>query len=144
MKLTKLAAIFFSILILVGCGLNPETDNRYPLSEVGESGKGPFQETEASRSDWYRVSFTAPDSPQASTLRGGPDAHLAEAIHQARLSEDIAMDSLDLWSLRDALLAAHRRGIAVRVVIEGEGLESAEAQEHQENGIQVVDDRQEG
>jgi len=144
MKLTKLAAIFFSILILVGCGLNPETDNRYPLSEVGESGKGPFQETEASRSDWYRVSFTAPDSPQASTLRGGPDAHLAEAIHQARLSEDIAMDSLDLWSLRDALLAAHRRGIAVRVVIESEGLESAEAQELQENGIQVVDDRQEG
>ena len=54
------------------------------------------------------------------------------------------MHSLDLWSLRDALLAAHRRGIAVRVVIESEGLDSAEVQELQENGIQVVDDRHEG
>ena len=144
MKLTKFAAMFFGILILVGCGTEPEIDNSYPLPEVGDSGSGLLQETEASGSDWYRVYFTEPDSPASSTLRGGPDAHLAEAIHQARLSVDIAMHSLDLWSLRDALLAAHRRGIAVRVVIESEGLDSAEVQELQENGIQVVDDRHEG
>ncbi|MGB5846762.1 MAG: hypothetical protein WBG94_20135 [Anaerolineales bacterium] len=82
MKLTKFAAMFFGILILVGCGTDPEIDNSYPLPEVGDSGSGLLQETEASGSDWYRVYFTEPDSPASSTLRGGPDAHLAEAIHK--------------------------------------------------------------
>jgi phosphatidylserine/phosphatidylglycerophosphate/cardiolipin synthase-like enzyme len=77
-------------------------------------------------------------------LRGGPDAHLAEAIDQARLSVDVAMDSLNLWSVRDSLLDAHRRGVAVRVVIESEGLDAKEVKELLEAGIQVVDDRREG
>ncbi|UCF29559.1 MAG: hypothetical protein JSW42_07800, partial [Chloroflexota bacterium] len=64
---------------------------------------------------WYQVYFTEPESPKASTLRDGPDAALVEAIDQARLSVEMAMDSLDLWSLREALLAAHRRGVDVRV-----------------------------
>ena len=75
------------------------------------------QETEPPSStpsfDWYQVYFTDPESPKASTLRGGPDAALAESIYHARLSVDLAADNLNLWSLRDALLAAHRRGVDV-------------------------------
>jgi phosphatidylserine/phosphatidylglycerophosphate/cardiolipin synthase-like enzyme len=54
------------------------------------------------------------------------------------------MDSLDLWSLRDALLDAHRRGVAVRVVTETDNLAAEEVQDLVAAGIQVVDDRQQG
>jgi phosphatidylserine/phosphatidylglycerophosphate/cardiolipin synthase-like enzyme len=91
--------------------------------------------------DWYAVYFTDPDSPESGTLRGGPDAALAEAIRQARLSVEVAMDNLDLWSLRDALLDAHQRGVVVRVVVESDNLSSAEIQELLEKGIPVRGDR---
>src|SRR3972149_6001215 len=58
--------------------------------------------------NWYRVYFTDPTGPAAETFRGGPDADLADAIDQARPSVEVATDDFDLWSLRDALIAAHR------------------------------------
>jgi phosphatidylserine/phosphatidylglycerophosphate/cardiolipin synthase-like enzyme len=99
---------------------------------------------EPDQSSWYQVYFTEPGSPKASTLRDGPDAALAEAINQARLSVELAADNLDLWSLRDALIAAHRRGVDVRVVIETENLASEEVQELIESGIPVQDDQNAG
>ncbi|UCD43298.1 MAG: phospholipase [Chloroflexota bacterium] len=93
---------------------------------------------------WYQVYFTESESPKASTLRDGPDAALVEAIDQARLSVEMAMDSLDLWSLREALLAAHRRGVDVRVVVETDNLNSEEVQELIANGIPSQNDRQAG
>jgi len=138
MKTAKLAAIIFGLLILVGCVSSPEIDSRVAIPEVEESGELLLE------SGWYQVYFSTPDSPAASTLREGPDAHLAEAIDQARLSVDVAMDSLNLWSIRDALLDAHRRGVAVRVVVESDALDSDEVQDLLEGGIEVVDDRREG
>ena len=49
--------------------------------------------------------------PGAASYRGGPDEDLAAAIDQARLSVDAAIYDLNLWSIRDALIAAHRRGV---------------------------------
>jgi phosphatidylserine/phosphatidylglycerophosphate/cardiolipin synthase-like enzyme len=138
MKVAKLAAIIFGLLILVGCVSSPEIDSRVAIPEVGESGGLLIEPV------WYQVYFSVPDSSAASTLRGGPDAYLAEAIDQARLSVDIAMDSLNLWSIRDALLDAHRRGVAVRAVVESDALDSDEVQDLLEGGIQVVDDRKQG
>jgi len=143
MKIAWQTAIMIVALLLVGCATGPDIDSRLGIPEIGDSG-GLLIETDVSQPDWYQVYFSAPDSPSASTLRGGPDAHLVEAIDQARLSVDVAMDSLNLWSIRDALLDAHRRGVAVRVVIESEGLDSEEVQELLEAGIQIVDDRREG
>jgi phosphatidylserine/phosphatidylglycerophosphate/cardiolipin synthase-like enzyme len=77
-------------------------------------------------------------------LRGGPDAALAAAIAQARLGVDIAMDTLDLWSLRDALIDAKRRGVTVRVVVESDNLDEAEIQDLVRAGIPVLGDRREG
>ncbi len=93
---------------------------------------------------WYRVYFTEPEGPQAESLRGGPDAELAEAIDQARLSVDAAIYDLNLWSLRDALIEAHRRGVAVRVVTESDNIDSPEIQALREAGIPVLGDRREG
>ena len=76
--------------------------------------------------------------------RGGPDQHLAEAIASARLSVDVAVLDLDLWSLRDALIDAHRRGVAVRLVVDSDYLDGKEIQEIRDAGIPVLGDRREG
>lgn len=88
------------------------------------------------------VYFSDPQSPHAQSVRGGPDAHLAAAIAAARVSVDMAIYDLDLWSVRDALLDAHQRGVLVRLVVESDNLRRrTELQELQAAGIAVVDDR---
>lgn len=67
---------------------------------------------------WIGVYFTNPEGASASTLSGGPDAKLAAAIDGATQSVDVAAQEIDLWSIRDALIEAHDRGIQVRVVTE--------------------------
>jgi phosphatidylserine/phosphatidylglycerophosphate/cardiolipin synthase-like enzyme len=49
-----------------------------------------------------------------------------------------------LWSLRDALINAHRRGVVVRMVTESDNMDEQEVQEIKEAGIKVLGDRQEG
>lgn len=92
---------------------------------------------------WYRVYFTDPDDPAADRYRGGPDQDLAQAIDEARLSVDVAVMDLDLWSLRDALIAAHQRGVKVRMVVESDYLDTEEIQQIKEAGIPVLGDRRE-
>ncbi len=93
---------------------------------------------------WYEVYFTRPDDPRAGSLRGGPDKALAEAIDNARASIDLAVLELDLWSIRDALRSAHKRGVKVRMVIETEYRDAPEVQDLIDVGIRVVDDRRDG
>jgi phosphatidylserine/phosphatidylglycerophosphate/cardiolipin synthase-like enzyme len=63
---------------------------------------------------------------------------------EARLSVDVAIYDLNLWSLRDTLIEAHRRGLNVRVVTESDNLDEPEIQELEEAGIPVLGDRREG
>lgn len=53
--------------------------------------------------DWLQVYFTDPANPMAKKHVAGPDEALAAAIHLARLSVDMAVYSLNLWNIRDAL-----------------------------------------
>ena len=143
MKRTKFVVPIFLVLVFYGCAVDSDIDSRVGIPEAGDPGSL-LLETDENQPEWYQVYFSSPDDPSASTLHGGPDAHLAEAINGARLSVDMAMDSLNLWSIRDALLEAHRRGTAVRLVVESESLGSEEVQELIEAGIPIVDDRGEG
>jgi phosphatidylserine/phosphatidylglycerophosphate/cardiolipin synthase-like enzyme len=77
-------------------------------------------------------------------LGGGPDQYLVAAIDAARLSVDIAAYEIDLWSVRDALLAAHRRGVQVRLVAEADNADSPAMQALVEAGIPLVADGSEG
>ena len=95
-------------------------------------------------SDWYTVYFTDPTDPATTSYRGGIDEALADAIDQARVSVDIAIYDFNLWSLRDALMNAHRRGVDVRMVTESDNMDEMEIQELKEAGIEVLGDRQEG
>jgi phosphatidylserine/phosphatidylglycerophosphate/cardiolipin synthase-like enzyme len=94
--------------------------------------------------DWYSVYFTDPNTTAARTYKGGPDEDLAAAIDRARMSVDIAAYDLDLWSVRDALLAAQRRGCSVRMVTDSDYLDDPEVQELVSAGIPVLGDRREG
>jgi phosphatidylserine/phosphatidylglycerophosphate/cardiolipin synthase-like enzyme len=91
-----------------------------------------------------QVYFSAPGSAAAQSLRGGPDAPLAAAIADAQQSVDMAIYDLDLWSVRDALLAAHRRGVQVRLVTEKNNAQNPEIAELELAGVPVVVDGESG
>lgn len=87
-----------------------------------------------------QVFFSAPWDPASSSLRGGPDAELAGAIEVAKYSVDMAIYKLDLWSLRDALLDAHHRGVTVRVVVDSAYAHEPEIEALVAGGISVRED----
>ncbi len=90
------------------------------------------------------VWFTDPASPQARSYRGGPGAELSAALEQSRLSIDAAVYSLDLWPVREALIAASRRGVRVRLVIEAENADTPAVEALRQAGIPVHTDTGEG
>lgn len=90
---------------------------------------------------WYTLYFSDPEGPNAESQRGGPDAALAEAIDQAQSSVDLAIYDLNLWSIRDALISAHQRGVQVHVVAESDNLDRDEFQDLINAGIEVLGDR---
>jgi phosphatidylserine/phosphatidylglycerophosphate/cardiolipin synthase-like enzyme len=134
-KIAVLAGVCLLALALGGClpveGTPPSSPQPQPTVIVGDPSAA------------IEVFFSRPDDPASASLRGGPDARLAEAIDQARLSVDVAVLNLNLWSLRDALLAAHRRGVAVRFVVDSDYLDSPEVQDLAAAGIPVLGDRRE-
>ena len=90
---------------------------------------------------WYELYFTDPVHPDASSYRGGPDRELAEAINNAKLSVDLAVYSMSLWSIRDALLDALHRGVEVRLIMESGNMDRSVPQELLNAGIVIVGDR---
>ncbi len=93
---------------------------------------------------WFDLYFTDPANPAAKQLSGGPDGPLVEAIDAANLSVDAALYSLTLYSIRQALIHAHRRGIDVRIVMESDNMDATEPQALKDAGIPMLGDRHEG
>ncbi len=131
-----LDVLFLFALTLQACSglINLETDH-LPLSS---------ETANASISDNFTAYFSDPENPISSSYRGGPDEALADAIRDARVSVDMAIHFLDLWSIRDALIDAHRRGVTVRLVTESDYMDVPEIQELRAAGIPVLGDRREG
>jgi phosphatidylserine/phosphatidylglycerophosphate/cardiolipin synthase-like enzyme len=92
----------------------------------------------------WEVYFSDPNGPKAQELRGGPDAPLVEALDSAQYSIHMAMYHLDLWSVRDALIGAHRRGVVVQVVTESDNLDEPEIHSLESAGIEVLGDQRPG
>jgi phosphatidylserine/phosphatidylglycerophosphate/cardiolipin synthase-like enzyme len=137
-RFTQLIAylLFVGLFLLTpSCASLPGGD------ELTKAALAPAQPVEQA---WYSVYFTDPASPTSKSYRGGPDRFLAQAIDQARLSVDIAAYQLNLWSIRDALLDAHRRGVRVRLVTDSDNLDEDEVQELIRAGVPVLGDRREG
>ena len=135
-KTTYRQSIIFLVavsLFLAACG--PATATLLPVQPTLSPG---------SATGWLQIYFTDPSAPHASDYEGGPDEILAAAIDQARLSVDVAAYSLNLWSIRDALMHAHQRGVVVRMVMESDNMDNPEVQELVGAGIPVIGDQREG
>jgi phosphatidylserine/phosphatidylglycerophosphate/cardiolipin synthase-like enzyme len=109
-----------------------------PLEEI------PLAAGYGMRGPWFELYFTNPLSPLARQKTGGPDGPLAAAIDSARLSVDVAVYSLSLNSVRDALINAHKRGVRVRMVMESDNLDRSDPQRIKDAGIPILGDRREG
>lgn len=93
---------------------------------------------------WIEVYFTDPNNALSSQETGGIDIPLVQAIDSAKLSVDVAIYSLSLNSVRDALINAHQRGVRVRMVMESDNLDRTDPQVLKDVGIPILGDRREG
>lgn len=101
---------------------------------VGYGGQGTF----------FEIYFTDPANPASKQQTGGVEQALIASIDAARLSVDVAIYSLSLRELGNALLRARDRGVAVRVVMESDNRERSLPQTLIEAGIPILGDRREG
>jgi phosphatidylserine/phosphatidylglycerophosphate/cardiolipin synthase-like enzyme len=100
--------------------------------------------TDGVTNDHLQVYFTDPSAPHSQDYRGGPDGILANEIDEARLSVDVAAYSFNLWSIRNALIHAHQRGVVVRMVMESDNMDVPEVQQILDAGIPIIGDQHEG
>ena len=133
--LAKPTVLLLALIILLNSGCQPNGTTPTAIStEIPAPGQ----------SETITIYFTDPTNPAADTYRGGIDEILVAAIDQAQAAVDLAMYDLNLWSLRDALIAAHQRGVTVRMVTESDNLDEPEMEQLREAGIEVLGDRREG
>ncbi len=77
--------------------------------------------TDTVAGDWIAVYFTTPRYPDDPALHTGDvDLRLVDLIDAAQKRVDMAAYQLNLPTVTDALLRAHRRGVQVRLVTDGE------------------------
>jgi phosphatidylserine/phosphatidylglycerophosphate/cardiolipin synthase-like enzyme len=92
--------------------------------------------------NWYRLYFTRPTgSGDESTYHGGMDEVLAASLAGARQSIDIAAYEFNLMPVADALVAAHERGVAVRLVTDSDSTADAGVRRLAGAGIPLSEDR---
>jgi phosphatidylserine/phosphatidylglycerophosphate/cardiolipin synthase-like enzyme len=134
--------LFPLILLLLGVGCINSAPTGITTPDIPLTAVNPT----APSSEWYAVYFSDPSGPAAEYYSGGPDEALVQAIDQARLSVDVAVYELDLSSVSNALINAHRRGVTVRVVTESDNMDTADSKipALKEAGIPVIGDRREG
>jgi phosphatidylserine/phosphatidylglycerophosphate/cardiolipin synthase-like enzyme len=92
--------------------------------------------------EWYRLYFTTPQFPDEQETRTQTIVDgLIEVINSAQRSLDIAIYELDLEEVGEAILAAHDRGVEVRLVTDTDELEELETLIWlEEEGIPIVPD----
>lgn len=90
---------------------------------------------------WYQVYFTSPRYPDKDKYHtDGLDERLATAIDEAQKSVDVAAYDFDLTSVADALIAAKKRGLRVRVVTDTDNVDERAIRNIKKADIFVVDD----
>lgn len=123
-------ALFLSLIFVAGCK-PAEITWLDPLPSPTISGF-------TSPDQIFSIYFTAPANDD---FRGGPDQFLVESLDQARTGIDAALYDLNLWSVRNALIQAHQRGVNVRIVMETDSEDRQEVQELIEAGIPIIFDQ---
>ena len=77
-----------SLLLFLLIALMMTLSGCMELPSPGQTPTAGSGSTTADLDTWFQLYFTDPTSPTAKSYRGGPDAKLANAIDEARLSVD--------------------------------------------------------
>lgn len=143
-----------SILLLVfafaACAPPPATAPVSPSAAVTETPAPSFIEEipihvgYGYRGPFFEIYFTDPANPASKQQTGGIEQAIIASIDAARLSVDMAIYSLSLREVGNALLRARDRGVAVRVVMESDSRERSLPQALIEGGLPILGDRREG
>lgn len=146
----KFTLLFVILILLTACDSTTATPQTPPtVDSATETPLPPLTDIPlpagyGADGGWFQLYFTNPESPLASQETGGIDGPLAEAIDEAKLSVDVAIYSLSLNSVRDALLRAQDRGVRVRMVMESDNMDRTDPQILKDAGIPILGDRREG
>jgi phosphatidylserine/phosphatidylglycerophosphate/cardiolipin synthase-like enzyme len=120
-------------VVVTDTPLGQQTLEPIPV-HVGYGAKGSF----------FEIYFTDPANPASNQETGGVEQALIASIDAARLSVDVAIYSLSLREVGNALLRARDRGVAVRVVMESDNRERSVPQALMDGGLPILGDRREG
>jgi phosphatidylserine/phosphatidylglycerophosphate/cardiolipin synthase-like enzyme len=82
--------------------------------------------------------------PLSGASSGGPEMHLVDALNRAKKTIDMAIYNLSLDNVASALIAAQKRGVRVRMVMESEAMENKQPLRLAKAGIPIVGDQREG
>lgn len=119
------AALIVLIVAAAACLAAPELFLEPPAVT-----RTPAPAPEEASADWIRLYFTQPElTARLDDPTGGIPDQIAASIAEARATVDIAVYEFNLRPLAEAVLAAHARGVRVRVVTDTDsaGLESFQA-----------------
>jgi phosphatidylserine/phosphatidylglycerophosphate/cardiolipin synthase-like enzyme len=95
------------------------------------------------QSSWYEVYFSQVDNHVA-TAKANPtsiDRMLVQKLDMAKSSIDAALHEIDSERITQALIAAHRRGVRVRIVTEDDYIDEASIETLQTAGVPIVSDK---
>lgn len=124
--------------------LLPPTAGLLPTSTPPSVGRTPLEQGFGAQKGFWQVFFTAPTgSGNRANYVGGIDTQVADALNQVQRTLDIAAFELNNPTITAAILAAHQRGVTVRMVTDDEhGIESKDTTLGQLTaaGIPVIDD----
>ncbi len=136
--------IFLSMLWLVislACNdtAAPTKSAKPKSSPVTESAEQPAEKNSGS---WYQLYFSTPTYPEvAKNRKPAPIAQgLVKVIGSAKKSLDIAIYQLNLPEVGEAILAAHNRGVTVRLVTDTDEIESEVQSNLKKKKIPIVPD----
>jgi len=91
---------------------------------------------------WYQLYFSDPQrTANLSNPSGGIPAAIIASFAEAQRSLDVAVYDLDYQPYAEALLAAHQRGVRVRLVLDSDYLNEPPVKALRDAGLPVVDDR---
>ncbi len=138
---TKLAPASTALLLVVGLVVLLLLDWGGIIDLDDLLGGSPEPILEEPGGAWYEIYFTSPRYPDEDAYHtGGLDERLAAAIDKAQKSVDVAAYEFDLTSVAEALIAAHQRGVQVRLVTDTDNVDEQTIRDVKKAGIPVVDD----
>jgi phosphatidylserine/phosphatidylglycerophosphate/cardiolipin synthase-like enzyme len=97
---------------------------------------------QTSDSSWYRLYFTNPPDQDDKDNRpeDSIDDPVVNSLNQAQRTVDATTYDFNLPSMAEAFIAAHKRGVVVRIVTDTDSKEEEVVKEIQKAGIKVVFD----